>query len=446
MARSGLAAAMLARETGGVPFVTDNGNRKLLAEPIKQLEAAKIPYETGGHSEKILASDYVVISPGVPPTAEIVTEIRSRGIPIFSEIEFASWICRGRIVGITGSNGKTTTTTLVGEIFKAAGFKTFVCGNIGSPFADVANQVPPDGVAVVEVSNFQLETIADFRPDVATILNITADHLDRHGSMEAYKKIKHRIAENQTEDDFLVLNLDDAESMSEEVPTSARRAFFTTAKHTEAAAFVRDGELWRRREGDEERVISTAEIAIPGPHNLQNAAAAVALTLPFEIKADVLREVLKTFAGVEHRMERVGQVAGIFFINDSKATNVDSVRFALQSVDTPVYLILGGREKGAPYTPLLEPARDKVKGIIAIGEAKESIFQQLGGQIPVQFAGTMEEAVQKSFEMAYPGETVLLSPACASFDMFESFEHRGRVFKKAVADLKNGKKNHNPVG
>ncbi|HOD65265.1 MAG TPA: UDP-N-acetylmuramoyl-L-alanine--D-glutamate ligase [candidate division Zixibacteria bacterium] len=445
MARSGLAAALLAKEMGGIPFVTDSGRREALAPACAQLEKSGVPFETDGHSDRILQSDYAVISPGIPLSAEIARRIRERGIPLFSEIEFASWFCRGRIVAITGSNGKTTTTTLAGEMFAAAGRPTCICGNIGRPFAEAASSVPPDGVAVVEVSNFQLETIADFRPAVAAILNITADHLDRHGTMEEYKRTKYRITENQGPDDVLVTNLDDPVTSGERIATRAARVYFTTGDATEAGAFVRAGVLWRRKDRAEEPVIPARDILIPGPHNLQNAAAATVMATVFGVEAAVLAGVLRTFPGVEHRLERVPSVAGVHFINDSKATNVDSVCFALQSVDTPVYLILGGRDKGAPYEPLAPLARGKVRGVVAIGEAREKIFRALGREFPVQFADTLEEAVQKCFAQARPGETVLLSPACASFDMFDNYEHRGRAFKEAVAQLKNGKKNHNPV-
>ncbi len=445
MARSGQAAALLAKEMGGIPFVTDAGRRDKLAVAVMQLEKSGIPFETDAHTDRILDSDYVVISPGIPLTAAIARNVQARGIPIFSEIEFASWFCRGRIVGITGSNGKTTTTTLTGEIFREAGFDTYVCGNIGRPFAEIASNVSADSVAVVEVSNFQLETIADFQPNVAAILNITPDHLDRHGSMEEYKKTKYRITENQSRDDVLVTNLDDPVSAADAVRTEAARVYFTAGQDPRATTFVRSGVLWCRHEGREREVIPVREILIPGPHNLQNAAAAVAMALRFGIEPPVLRKVLATFPGVEHRLERVKSVAGVSFVNDSKATNVDSVCFALQSIDTPIYLILGGRDKGAPYEPIVRFARDKVRGIVAIGEAKDKIFRELGQLFPVQFASTMDEAVHKCFEQARPGETVLLSPACASFDMFDNFEHRGRVFKAAVADLKNGKKNHNAV-
>jgi len=445
MARSGMAAALLAKEMGGIPFVSDAGPAAKLLEATTQLERSGIPFETDSHSDRLLDSDYVIISPGIPLTAAIAKRVTEKGIPLFSEIEFASWVCRGKIIAVTGSNGKTTTTTLVGEICKAAGIDTYVCGNIGRSFAEVANQVPTNGVAIVEVSSFQLETVADFKPHVAAILNITPDHLDRHGSMDAYKRLKYRVTENQSAADYFVLNADDNVSAHDKIETNAARVLFTTTDRADADVFVRDNALWVRSGDSETRVISTEDIYIPGPHNLQNAAAAVAMTSRIGVPPATMADVLKTFPGVEHRLERAGTVAGVSFVNDSKATNVDSVVWALRSIETPLYLIMGGREKGAPYTPIAETGRDRIRGIVAIGEAKENIFAQLGREFSVQFAGSLEEAVRKCFELAIPGETVLLSPACASFDMFDNYEQRGRVFKAAVASLKNGKKDHNTI-
>lgn len=439
MARSGLAAALLAKKMGGLPFVSDNGRAELLKSQSETLTKAGIPFETDGHTDKLLECDFIIISPGIPLQSEIVQKIHKTGLPVFSEIEFASWVCKGRIVAITGSNGKTTTTTLIGEIFKAAGFDTYVCGNIGLPFAEVVTEIPYDGIAVVEVSNFQLETIADFKPHVSMILNLTPDHLDRHGTFDAYKKVKYRITENQTESDFLILNRDDYETNPDEIKTDAKVLTFSVKDNNGSSAFVRDNKLCLNVDGIPEEVISCDDILIPGPHNLQNSAAAIVAANIFGISKNVMKMVLSTFPGVEHRLERLNSVAGINFINDSKATNVDSVCYALQSVESPLYLIAGGRDKGSPYEPLIQFGKNKIKAIVAIGEAKEKLLNSLGKNFPVQFAESMEEAVEICFDMAYPGETVLLSPACASFDMFENFEHRGQVFKMVVANLKNGK-------
>ncbi len=445
MARSGMAAALLAKELGGKPFVSDSANAKLLTQQTALLERNGIPYETDYHSERLLACDYIVLSPGVSPEIKISQAAREKGIPLFSELEFASWVCRAKIVAVTGSNGKTTTTTLLGEIFSEAGYHTAVCGNIGKPFSEVVAHLDDKSVAVVEVSTFQLETIADFKPAVALILNLTPDHLDRHGTFERYKALKYRIAENQTEDDFLLLNKDDEEIRRDAIATKAKKDYFTTTDDASALVFVRNDTLHTRKNGTPTPVIDCRDIFIPGPHNLQNAAAAVGAATLFGISPEVMAEVLKRFRGVEHRLEPIGQVAGIHFVNDSKATNIDSVCWALRSIKTPLYLIAGGRDKGNDYQPLVECGKNKIQGIVAIGEAKEKIFNALGQTFPVLFAETMEEAVRKCFELAHPSETVLLSPGCASFDMFENFEHRGRVFKEAVASLKNGTQKNQTV-
>lgn len=445
MARSGVAAAQLAARFGGVVFVSDSASGPRLNEPISELKKFGIPFETGGHTERLMESDYVVISPGIPPAVEIVQQIRERGIPIFSEIEFASWVCQAPIVAVTGSNGKTTTTTLIGEIFTAAGFETVVCGNIGRPFAQVADRVPADGVAVVEVSSYQLESIADFHPHVALLLNLQADHLDRHGSFGAYRATKLRVTENQEKDDCFITNADDPAILPEEITTRARRLTFSIEARTDSVTFVEDGKLRLHRESEIKNVIDIEQIRIKGRHNLQNASAAVAATAQFKIAPATMARVLREFPGVEHRLEPLGSVAGIYFVNDSKATNVDSMLVALESMTRPVFLICGGRDKGSPYVPVIEAGRGKIKGLVAIGEAREKIFNELGQAFPVEFADSLEDAVLKAFEQASPGDVVLLSPGCASFDMFENFEHRGKVYKQAVAGLRNGKKKDETV-
>lgn len=438
MARSGIAAALLADSFAGHPFVSDNRDQSHLTSEVTRLQQANIPFETGGHSDKLLKCDYLVTSPGVPLTADIIKKANKRGIPVFSEIEFASWACKGKVIAITGSNGKTTTTTLMGEIFASAGLKTFVGGNIGLPFSEIAGQVPKDGYAIIEVSNFQLETIADFKPDTAMILNLTPDHLDRHGTFENYKKAKYRITENQTIKNCLVLNLDDPEIDLVTMKSKAELKYFTLKDDTAADAYVRENQMIVRNFG-EHQVIDIDKIMIPGPHNLQNALAAAVVATHYGIKPEVIATVLQKFPGVEHRIEQVTKVAGINFVNDSKATNVDSVCFAVRSVEKGIYLIAGGRDKGGDFTRIAEYGKGKIKGIIAIGEAKQIIFDHLGQSFPVQFSDSLENAVNTAFEMAIPGDTVLLSPGCASFDMFDNFEQRGRVFKEAVQQLKKSK-------
>lgn len=438
MARSGMAAAHLVADLGGKVFVSDAGSLENLLVQADVLSRAGIPFETGAHTSRLLQNDFLVVSPGVPLTIDILRQAVQNGIPVFSEIEFASWVCRGRIIGVTGSNGKTTTTTLIGELLTAGGFDSHVCGNIGRPFSSVAEQVFDDSVAVVEISTFQLEAIHEFRPYASLILNVSPDHLDRHGDFESYKKLKYRIAENQTEGDFLIVNKDDAALAADPIPTRASRLHFTTRGETKAGAFVRNGHLYGILGEREIAVLPTADIRIPGPHNLQNAAAAVCVGMLFGVSGETMAAVLRSFPGVEHRLESVGVTAGVGFVNDSKATNVDAVCWALRSIDTPIHLIAGGRDKGAPYTPIINEGRGRIKSITVIGEAGHKIFEQLGKAFPTQFAESMEEAVKLSFDMAGPGDTVLLSPGCSSFDMYDNFEHRGQVFKAAVAGLKRG--------
>jgi len=445
MARSGVAAALLGHRLGADVFVSDAAPAERLREQIYMLETNGVPYETGRHSDKLLECDYLVLSPGVPLTVGILASAREKGLPMFSEIEFASWVCKGSIVAITGSNGKTTTTTLIGEILAAAGLDTVVCGNIGLPFAQMADKVTDDGIAVLEVSSFQLETIEEFQPSVAVILNISADHLERHGGMEGYKHAKYRVAQNQTSEDVLILNHEDESLAIDRIATKATVRWFATDGWEDDGAHVRDDKLFAVYEGNHKAVCSTDEILIQGPHNLQNAAAAAAVAAQFEVKPDVIKSVLKKFAGVEHRLESIGRVAGVDFINDSKATNVDSVCYALRSLSAPLHLILGGRDKGASYAPIAKYGRGKIRTIAAIGEAKEKVFNELGKTFSVQFADSLEAAVQSSFELASPGDVVLLSPGCASFDMFDNFEHRGRAFKEAVESLKKDRTDNETI-
>lgn len=445
MARSGVAAALLARRMGGIPFVSDSAPESKLVEATTSLRTNNILFETGGHTEQLLKNDFLIVSPGVPSNIPIIVEADQKGIPIFSEIEFASWVCKGKICAITGSNGKTTTTTLIGEIINAGGVKAVVCGNIGNPFAEVADTIPADGAAVVEVSSYQLERIEEFSPEVSLILNVTPDHLDRYEDFEHYRRTKYRIAENQEHEDTLIVNADDAETKAADIKTKAQKRFFTANNDKKALAYVENGQIVLNTNDRATRVMAVSEILIPGPHNLQNALAAICAASCFGIEPKTMAEVLRKFKGVEHRLEQAGRAAGISFVNDSKATNVDSVCWALRSFERPIYLIAGGRHKGSSYEPIAKYGKGKIKGIIAIGEAKEIIFDDLGHHFPVHFAETLEEAVQAAFELAIPGDIVLLSPGCASFDMFDNFEHRGRVFKKAVASLKNGKEKDETV-
>ena len=445
MARSGTACALLAKRMGGEPFVSDSAADNKLTEAMSSLAANNIVFETGGHSDKLMNCDYLVVSPGIPADLEIIKNAEESGIPIFSEIEFASWVFEGKICAVTGSNGKTTTTTLIGEMLNAAKLKSEVCGNIGKPFSEIADSSDKDTIAVVEVSSFQLERIEEFHPEIALILNVTPDHLDRYENFEDYKQMKQRVTENQIAADRLILNQDDKETRTANIRTKADIQFFTTTADNGAKCFVKENKILLNKNSAAEEVISVSDILIPGPHNVQNALAAVAAASCFGVEPETMAGVLRTFRGVAHRLESIGRVAGISFVNDSKATNVDSVCWALKSFEQPLYLIAGGRDKGGKFASIADYARGKIKGIIAIGEAKEQIFDALGHDFQVQQTDSLESAVKLAFELAIPGEVVLLSPGCASFDMFDDYQHRGQAFKKAVASLKNGKEKDETV-
>jgi len=436
MARSGLACAELLKKLGAEVFVTDTKPSHLLALQIAQLTELDIDFETGGHTSKALASkDYLVISPGVPLNIPVLKEAQSLGVPIFSEIEVAFWLTDAKIVGITGSNGKTTTTTLVGEILKEDKKECEIGGNIGIPFSSLVEKVSKDGIIVLELSSFQLERIEEFKPYLSVVLNLTPDHLDRYPDLRSYMEAKLRIFENQTEVDVAVLNADDKNSMELALYSASRKIFFSTQKELELGAFVRNGMLFYKMNGKEEKIIETKDIGIKGPHNLSNAAAAGAICAILGASPVSMRETLKRFKGVEHRLEEVATLLGVKFVNDSKATNVDSVWYALQSVKEPIILIAGGKDKGGDFTKLRELLPNRVKALILIGEAKEKIHEALSDLVLTFHANSLEEAVELSFKKAEAGDTVLLSPACASFDMFKDYEHRGEVFKSSVKSL-----------
>jgi UDP-N-acetylmuramoylalanine--D-glutamate ligase len=437
MARSGLAVAFLLKKFGADVFVTEVKNSSFLAKETEELKRIGIECETGSHSPKSLeAKDFLVISPGVSLDIPILLEAQEMGIPIFSEIEVAFWLNQAQIVGITGSNGKTTTATLMGAILKEDKQEIKVAGNIGVPFSLVVEEVSPNGIIVLELSSFQLEKIEEFRPKIASILNITPDHLDRYSDFESYKDAKLRIFENQIEKDFAVLNYDDDESRGIENFSKGEKIFFSTLHELESGVFLKDGSLIFRYKGNEGKIIEATQIGIKGPHNLSNAACACAISLTLGVNIGSMRNALLGFKGVEHRLEEVLTISGIKFINDSKATNVSSVWYALQSIDRPIILIGGGRDKGGDFTKLRDLVKDKVKALILLGEAKEKMKNELGDLIPTFFVSDMEEGVNLSFGKASSGDVVVLSPGCASFDMFDNFEHRGRVFKSAVEKLK----------
>ncbi|TAM38815.1 UDP-N-acetylmuramoyl-L-alanine--D-glutamate ligase [bacterium] len=407
LARSGVACANLLHGLGACVRVTDikdNSQTRSTAELLSK----DIRFELGKHSEDFIkGADLVVISPGVPLDSQPAIWAKEFAKPIISEIEASAMLCPGRIIAVTGSNGKTTVTTLIGRVLEACAKKVFVCGNIGNPFSGEVGKMREGDFAVVEVSSFQLETIRDFKPKIALIININPNHLDRYNNMREYLDAKKRIFMNQDKDDFLVLNGQDACLSGLEKETAAKVVFFSDEKglNPNQSAVLKVGEL-------------------------------LGLDRPAMLK------VFSNFKGLEHRMEDVAEINKVRFINDSKATTADSAIWAINSISSPVILIAGGRHKGIDYRVIIEAARNKVKQVVLIGEAKDKIAACLKGEFPVEPAAGLEDAVNKSYTLAKPGESVLFSPMCSSFDMFKDYEERGRAFKRIVLDLAKRNNSH----
>lgn len=429
-ARSGIAAAELLKLKGVQVFVSDLAIEEKKKGEIEKLEGLGVPFEFGEHSNKALNADFVVLSPGIPCQSEFVRKIDRQGIPIFSEIEVASWFCESPVIAITGSNGKTTTTMLTGEMLKKEQPHRIMAGNIGDPFAAQVLNSRKDQWAVVEVSSFQLETIDNFHPKVAVILNLAPNHLDRYDSYEDYISAKMRILKNLDEDDFVIYNADD-ELLSDKISgySSQKRSF--SKKNSTSNAYLKGEELII----DSEVLTVTSKIRLNGIHNYMNIMAAALASGIAKISFESIRHVLKSFAGVEHRLEFVRELNGINFVNDSKATTIESMAVALKSFSRPVILIAGGKDKGSDFSKLNHLVKKHVREIILIGAAKEKIAENWESFKPVHFAETLKEAVHLAYQQALKNETVLLSPACASFDMFTDYEDRGRQFKKIVLQL-----------
>lgn len=451
-ARSGLAVARLLARHGAEVLLTDHGAAE--AGVAEALARDGIASEFGGHTARALDADWLVLSPGVPTTSKLVQTALRQKRPVFSEIEVASWFCPGPVIAVTGSNGKTTTTTLIGHLLKTAGRDHVVAGNIGVALSDFVDDLGPETVVVLEVSSFQLDHVATFRPHVAVLLNVTPDHLDRYDhDVERYAASKFRLFDALQPGDWLVFNHDDDRVRAHVERLAAERGLtpvgFSTEQEPTPGAFVRDDHvvLALPESGApsapsmirDESLMPTNDLALRGRHNLYNSLAAAIVARAVEVRSDVVRESLTSFEGVPHRLETVRTVGGIRFVNDSKATNVNAVWYALESFtasDGGVVLIAGGRDKGNDYEPLQRLVAEKVKGIVAIGEGAEAIERELGPHTArVAHAGSMEEAIQFARLMADEGDTVLLSPACASFDMFDDYEDRGDTFKRLVHAL-----------
>ena len=430
-ARSGLAAARLLKEKGATVFVSDLAAREAKEEAARFLEQHHIPHEFGGHSERVFDCDFAVLSPDIPVRAAVVQTLLKKNVPVWSEVEAAFWFCRSPLIAITGSNGKTTTTTLIGEMLRKKYSGAVLAGNIGQPLSDYVADSRPDQWGVVEVSSFQLETIETFHPRQAVVLNFAPNHLDRYDSYRDYIEAKWRVTMNLTADDMLIYNAGDQPLSDKAQQLKAHKMGFTIEPDSDQAAFFRDGKIYLH--GSE--LIDTKEMILRGPHNYQNAMAAALAAHNAGIDVEDIRAVLRTFAGIEHRLEFVAEVNGVRFVNDSKATTVESLAVALQSFDQPIVLIAGGKDKGSDFTRLNDLIKQKVKQLVLIGQAADKMAAAWQDLRPVYKAPDFRQAVQSAFQFAQPGEVVLLSPACASFDMFRDFEDRGRQFKQLVMEL-----------
>ena len=437
-ARSGIAAAKFLLKRGAVVALNDQKELEQWSEEAKGLKELGIGLLPGEVPSWLLDQlDLVIVSPGVPSTIIPIRYAERAGAEVIGEVELASRYLKGKIIAITGSNGKTTTTSLIGELLRDAGLNVQVGGNIGKALISLVEGSSDDGWTVVEVSSFQLETIKQFHPAIAVVLNVTPNHMDRYESFTDYAAAKHRIFMNQVGNDVAVLNADDATVSSWKNGLKARIVEFSTRKELERGLFLRGDELFVR-DKEERPVLRASEMKLRGLHNVENVLAALATGLAAGAGIESMSKTVTRFAPVEHRLEFVREIDNVKFYNDSKATSVDATLKALEAFASEpgkVVLILGGRGKKAPYAPLSDLIRAKVRALVLIGEDTETIAVELGDTAPVERARDMKDAVEQSFQKSANGDVVLLAPACASFDMFESFEHRGKVFKEEVQRL-----------
>jgi len=436
LGKSGAASALFLKSRGARVTVSDSKPEAELRKEILPLLEHGIAIETGGHGDRTFrGQDLIVVSPGVPFDAPQLVQARNLGEPVIGEIELAAQFLPGPIVAITGANGKTTTTTLAGEILAAGKVPVLVGGNIGTPAISFTEQATPKTWIVLEVSSFQLETIVEFRPHIAVILNITPDHLDRHKTFDNYVNAKARIFENQRPEDFAILNADDATTAGLANRIRAQVFRFSRKKEVDNGAFVRNGAIFFHDGGRQTEIMLLSEIPLKGAHNLENVLAAICVGMLAGCAPDSIRQAVQNFKAVEHRLEFVAKIASVDYYNDSKATNVDATIKALESFPANIHLILGGKDKGSDYSVLNDLLRVRVKRVYTIGAAAAKIESQIQGAAEIDHAETLETAVQHAAASAVPGDIVLLAPACASFDQFQNYEHRGQVFKETVRSL-----------
>ena len=439
LGKSGVASAQFLAARGARVTVSDTRTQNELKTQIPALLDRGIAVETGGHGERTFRDqDLIVVSPGVPSDLPQLVRARAQGIKVIGEIELAARFLKGKIVAISGSNGKTTTTTLCGDLIASASQRTLVGGNIGTPVILLVDDSTDETINVIEVSSFQLETIETFHPHIAVVLNITPDHLDRHGSMEAYTAAKARIFENQSGSDYSVLNLDDEGSAALKSRTKARLCWFTRKQQLsgeQTGSFVLNDKICWRNGKTDEVVMPVSEIPLKGAHNLENVLAATAVGRLCGCDAVSIRNAVKKFKAVEHRLQHIATIGNVEYYNDSKATNVDATIKAIESFPGNIHLILGGKDKDSDYTLMNHLLRERVKRVYTIGAAAEKIRSHVQSAVEVAPCQTLENAVKRAYDLARPGDVVLLAPACSSFDQFENYEHRGRSFRALVDRL-----------
>ena len=429
-ARSGIAVAKLLTQNKAHVFVSDSGTPD--KENMGLLKKLHINFETAGHSDRAFDAACAVLSPGIPVASNIVQGFFKRNIPVYSEVEAAFWFNKSMIIGVTGSNGKTTTTTLIGEILKEADSQTIVAGNIGQPFSEYVNESGEEHWAVIELSSFQLETIDQFKPNIAVVLNFAPNHLDRYDSYDDYLKAKWRITKNMKQKDLLIYNKDDKKLSAWAQNLDVRKHSFSLSSINESGAGYDGKSLFLFGE----KVIDVEEMNLRGVHNYMNAMAAILAARAVRVNESNIVKVLREFQGVEHRLEKVAEIHEVLYVNDSKATTVESLMFALQSFNHPIVLIAGGKDKGSDFSRLNDLIKKHVKALVLIGTAAQVMKNEWEQIKPLQLAESMEDAVRKATILSEKKDVVLLSPACASFDMFKDYEDRGRQFKKSVYRLK----------
>ena len=435
LGKSGLAAALFLRRKGAQVTVSDARSAEVLAKDIPALLEEGIMVEAGGHGLLTFRrQDLIVVSPGVPLDTPELAQVRNFGLPIIGELELAARFLKGKILAITGSNGKTTTTTLCGEILRAGNLPVQVGGNIGVPVIALVDSSRDDTWSVLEVSSFQLETIEQFHPQIAAILNVTPDHLDRHGTFENYVAAKERIFMNQTAEGALILNADDDVASRAAARAKSRVLWFSGKRVVRQGAFVHEGAIVFRpsEQSTPEFIVKLESIHLRGQHNVENVLAAVCASRLAGVAPEAIRSAIENFHAVEHRLEFVVNINGVDYFNDSKATNVDAAIKAIAAFPSGIHLILGGKDKNSDYRLMRPLLQERVRAVYTIGAAAEKIITHIEGAVPIVNAGTLDHAVAKAAEAAQPGEVVLLAPACSSFDQFDNYEHRGQVFKDLV--------------